>query len=508
MITASTSVLDVAAKYKEDILFNRYQAARDVVAEYREGPPFAYFIPREQRDPVAAVEMLRRLAFNGVEVHALTRPVTVQGRNWAAGDWVIAMDQPFAELARQVLSVQEYPDLREYPEGPPEQPYDAAGWTLPLQMGVEIVAATEPLSAELRSALEPVRGEALAWDADVADAAPFDAVPGVGFDSDPEAAGIRPLPGILTGSGPALRVDAAEVNAYRLLNAAWDRGASVRQVEQGYQVTGLEPDVARRLVEAFAVRARWEAEAGVPLRRPRVALYRPWTASMDEGWSRWVLEQFGFPAASLRDEELRAGDLRGRYDVIVLPSERPGRLLNGHGEGDMPPEYAGGMGASGIRALEAFVRAGGSLVCPSAAADLCIEQLGLPVADVVGDLPRDVFFSSGSILEVEVDVHHPVMAGMPPRSPVFFDRSPVFQPGDGFEGTVLARYRDEGSPLLSGYLLGEDRIQGRAAALEVVYGSGRVHLLGFRPQWRGQPRATFRVLFNALLTAGREAGHV
>ena len=158
MRVASLAVLDYAAKYREDLLYNRYQSGRDVVAKYQAGPPYAYFVPTDQSDPVAPVEMLRRLAYNGIDVHALTEDVTHEGLVYPAGTWVVAMDQPFAELARQVLEVQRYPDLREYPEGPPEQPYDAAGWTLPFQMGVKVVEATQPLPAAVRSAMEPVRG--------------------------------------------------------------------------------------------------------------------------------------------------------------------------------------------------------------------------------------------------------------------------------------------------------------------------------------------------------------
>jgi hypothetical protein len=135
----------------------------------------------------------------------------------------------------------------------------------------------------------------------------------------------------------------------------------------------------------------------------------------------------------------------------------------------------------------------------SQSSDFAIEQLHLPVRDVVRGLPRQEFFASGSILEVITDPAHQVMAGMPERAKVFFDDSPVFTTVEGFEGQALAKYAPEGSPLLSGYLLGEKHLQGYAAALEVKHGRGRVVLLGFRPQWRGQPMGTFRVLFNAAL---------
>jgi hypothetical protein len=93
------------------------------------------------------------------------------------------------------------------------------------------------------------------------------------------------------------------------------------------------------------------------------------------------------------------------------------------------------------------------------------------------------------------------MAGMPERATLFVDGSPVFETSDGFDGSVLARYPESGSPLRSGYLIGEKYLNGRAAALDVKLGDGHVVLLGFRPQWRGQPFGTFKVLFNSVLYA-------
>ncbi len=502
MRVASLAVLDYAAKYREDLLYNRYQSGRDVIARYREEPPFAYFVARDQRDPVAPVELLRRLAFNGVRVYALETDIVHDGVRHAAGTWVIPMDQEFAELARQILEVQEYPDLREYPSGPPEQPYDAAGWTLGYQMGVDIIGAAEPLGPDVRGSLRLLETEPLDWDAEVGDASPFDVAPGVGFDSHPVARAIEPMPGSIRGSGGALILDPAQNNSFRALNAAWDEGADVAFSGGRYAVTGLAAQRAERLASDLALQASRGSASGVPLARPRIALYRPWSPSMDEGWTRWLLENFGFDFTSLRNADVQAGDLGSRYDVIVLPAERPQGLRDGFAKGSVPPRYEGGLGESGLRALRAFVDSGGTLVCLNQASDLCIDELHLPVENVVSGAPRDEFFSSGSILEVRADTGHPVFAGMPERSKIFFDRSPVFTTLDGFEGSVLAAYQEHGSPLLSGYLLGEDRLQGLAAAIDVRSGDGHVVLIGFRPQWRGQPHGTFRVLFNSLLFHG------
>ena len=158
--TASFSTLEWAAKYKESLLYNRYQAGRDQIAKGKKGAPYAYFVPQDQRDPVVAVELLRRLAFAGVRVSQLTAPATSDNVSYPAGTWVIPADQEFAALAREVLDVQNYPDLRQYPGGPPERPYDAAGWTLPLQMGVKVAAASTPLADETRAKMKLLRHDA------------------------------------------------------------------------------------------------------------------------------------------------------------------------------------------------------------------------------------------------------------------------------------------------------------------------------------------------------------
>ena len=498
MLTASTATLDFAAKFKDDLLYNRYQAGRDTIRKYEIEPPYAYFIPEGGSDPVAPVELLRRLAFTGLRVYRLDQAVEQDGRTHPAGTWVVPMNQEFGELARQVLEVQTYPDLREFPEGPPEQPYDAAGWTLPYQMGVRSIEARSPLSETVRQAMELASGTTADWsEGELArDAAPFDSVPGVGFDTHPVAAGIVPPPGELQGSGPAIALPASQNNAYRAVNAAWRDGGRVALDDSGrFIITGTSGDFVDRL----ALRGERTRASGTEVTRPRVGLYRPFSPSMDEGWTRWLLEQYGFDFVNVRDADFSADSLGGRFDVIVLAENGRRSIVEGFAEGTVPPRYAGGLGASGVRALDAFVRGGGTLVCLNRASTFAIDELNLPVKDVVAELERDQFFASGSILEVVVDGAHPVMAGMPERGKIFFSRSPVFTTEEGFEGSAIAKYQQAGSPLLSGYLLGADHLHGYAAALDVVHGEGRVVLIGFRPQWRGQPFGTFRVLFNSVL---------
>ncbi|MEZ5283954.1 MAG: M14 family metallopeptidase [Vicinamibacterales bacterium] len=505
MHTASVSVLDYAARYRESLLMNRYRAGRWQIDKYSHQPPYAYLIPREQRDPAAAVELLRRLAFQGVRVSSLSSAATLDGVAYAAGTWVIPMNQEFAETARQVLDVQKYPDLRESPDGPLEQPYDAAGWTLPFQMGVSVTALTTPMPSELVATLTPL-GHALAadgpltpYDIGTVDTAPFDSAPGAGFDTNAVAAAIVPPPGAIEGAGAALLLDPAQNNTFAALNRAWAMGATVQFAGGRYVVTGLAGPRQEELVKSLALRA---ARGAVPsgattLTRPRVGLYRPWMASMDEGWTRWMLERYGFEVVSLYPRDFRGGALADRVDALIIADEGRG-LIDGYASGVVPAEYEGGIGTDGERAIDTFVRGGGTLVCFNRSTAFAIQQFDLPVKNVIAGMKRQEFFTGGSVMAVSTTTSHPVMAGMPERAAIFVDQSPAFETGEGFAGTVLAEYQDTGSPLLSGYLLGERMLHGRAAALDVPVGRGHVVLLGFRPQWRGQPFGTFKVVFNAV----------
>ncbi|MCU1385251.1 MAG: hypothetical protein JWL71_3948 [Acidobacteria bacterium] len=526
METASLSVIEFASKYKESLLFDRYQAGRDQIALGRKKAPFAYVVPRQQRDPVAAVEMLRRLAFGGVRVSALTAPVTIGADTFPAGTWVIPTDQEFAAMAREVLDRQAYPDLRQYPGGPPERPYDAAGWSLPLQMGVRVIAVAAPLTDETRSKMKPVgplpepKVTPTKYDAALQkDAAPFDSVPGTGFNTDPASAAIVPLPGAITGSGAILILDPAQNNAFRAINRAWKQGATV-QASAGaagspirYSIRGLSSTAQDEIVQSLSLQAeRTESAPGRAVRQPRIGIYQPWTGSMDEGWARWVLEQYGFTLIPVHPEDFKS-PLAQRVDVLIMADDARVPVANaaagrggastGSGQGPggraIRPEYAYQLTPADLQAFEQFVRGGGTVVCLSNASTFAIQQLKLPVKNVVAGLKPEEFFLRGSIVEVTTDPTHPVMAGMPEKAAVFVDGSPVFETQDGFAGTVLARYQPTGSPLLSGYLIGEEYLHGQAAALDVRLDAGHVVLLGFRPEWRGQPFGTFRALFNAVL---------
>lgn len=214
---------------------------------------------------------------------------------------------------------------------------------------------------------------------------------------------------------------------------------------------------------------------------------------MDEGWTRWVLEQYEVPYKSVFDKEIRQGNLNELFDVIILPDLRENLIVEGMSETSVPPEYAGGIGEVGVNNLIDFVKSGGTVITLNGSADFAIKHFRLGVENSVGGLSRKEFFIPGSILSVLNDTSHPVAYGYERDAELFFRRSPAFIVN---EGSSVARYPTH--TLLSGWTTGDEHLVNRSAIVDVPYGKGRVILIGFPVLYRGQSHGTFRYLFNAI----------
>jgi hypothetical protein len=479
---ASMAVLDTAAKYHEELLYNRYQAAADNVSRFTKEPPYAYVVTLEQRDLPEAATLVQKLMINGIEVQQAAKPFHANGRDYAPGTWVILMDQPFSPLVKELFEPQHYPDLRETPNSPPKLPYDVTGWTLPMQMGVQVAPVLEPVTTAERTNLKKMEQFA----------APVGTIEGNGgvfVLSRKSNASFKALNAILDGGGHVSFASADSETA-----DGTETGAMI--------VSGFDRDKIKKLAGDNSLKMRAVASAPkdvVTVKKARLGLYRSWVANIDEGWTRWILENYGFAPVTLRNGDIQAGGLRERFDAIILPDAKPETIRTGFGPGSVPGVYTGGIGEVGTSALREFVQSGGTLITFNNASLFAIDDLGLPVKNILAGVKDEDFFCSGCLLRVEVqDSGASAVWGLPHDPIVMFERGPVFDTKDGFRGRILAAYPKEQSPLMSGYLLHPERIQGKAAAVEVQYGKGRVYLLGFRPQWRGQSHGTYKFFFNAI----------
>ncbi len=559
---AARSFLEQGARFREHYVLGRWQMASETIAKGESEGPGAYVIPIDQDDPIAAAELADKLILQGIEVHEATeafsavprtevwyapddgtlwvperqRPAAGPGdevaadvsgdvetrgddegagaraapadegatrgadageeaeegedereagsstdpRAFPAGSWVVFGAQPGRAAVLNLLEAQNRRLQREWPGGPFVRSYDAAAYTMPMQMGVEAVRVDDV----------DVRGVRRA-----------------------EAARFQPPPVPVADERYAF--SARVTRNYQTVNRLLDAGVSVSRAESAdgpvFLVDAGEPQ-ARALLSQLSAEIGTEVVAdpaglgnAVAQRAARIGVYQGWAASMDEGWTRLVLEEFDYAYASLANEDVRSPDLRDRFDVIILPSEIPlDRLVDGSTDDETPPEYRGGIGEEGVESLKAFVRGGGTLVTLERADELVIERFGVPVRDVAADLGSEELFLPASLLRLELDAEHPLTSGSPEEVAAKWAGGRAYEPTDfgGEAGRVRAvgRWASDGERLLmSGLLHGADHLAGKGAILDVEYGAGRILMYGFRVQHRGQTHGTFKLLFNALL---------
>ncbi|MFO7894467.1 MAG: M14 family zinc carboxypeptidase [Longimicrobiales bacterium] len=474
MITGAMATLDVASDLREDWLLNIWRMGSEAIATGEAGGPFAYVVPPDQWNPMEAADMVNVLRRGGVEVHRAERAFRAGGERYPAGSYVVLAGQAFRPHLMDLLEPQVYPDMRVYPGGPPDTPYDVSGWTLPIQMHVNTVRIDEPFDTD---GLEPI-DRATVWAGGLAGNGSWGWV--LPARSNAAAVAVNRL--LATGASVSVAlagVADAGPGAYVIRDA--DRGR-------------LEEIAAELGVEIEGLRRAPDAELR-PMEPLRIGLYKSWQANMDEGWTRWVMDTYEFPVDTLHDAQVRNGDL-SRYHAIILPDQRPSGILHGYDEGSRPDWMTGGIGLEGMLRLKEYVEAGGRLIAFDGATELLIDQLGLPVRNAVAGLPSERFFVPGTLIRMSVDTTRALGYGMPAEAAASFVRSAAFAAsGDGVD--VVARYADE-DLVLSGWALGENRLADRAALVRVPFGSGDVVLFGFRPQFRAQPRGTFKLLFNAL----------
>jgi hypothetical protein len=485
---ASDALLETAAYHKEDFMRGTAEMA---MAQVRSGKPDQYWrIPRRQADSVTAARLAFLLRDQGVQVL-----VGADGSNF-----LVPTAQPYGRYASELLGTQRYPQVRVAPGQQILSPYDITAWSLPLLMDVAADKVVLPAG---------------------------------------EAEGARPITdadwpeGGLTGSGPVYALSHRSNNAIRLVNAVLKNKGPVEVARERFDAGNVNypagtflvgnSDGLAALAQKFHLRLEALPQrpkvAGSVLREVRVGLYKPWLASIDEGWTRWVLEQYGFNLKNLDNKAVKAGNLSAAFDAIILPDVKKDIILEGKPKmedrpvkywEELPPEYAGGIGKEGVKALKEFVEKGGTLITLESSGDLVADEFNLPVGNALAKVKRDDFFAPGSLLRIQLDPNNPISYGMPEQAVAFVAGNIAYQttlPGPALSRSIVASYpADSEDILLSGYLKGADMLARRAAAVRFTMGKGKLVMFGFGVQHRGQTEGTFKLLFNAIYLAGMTDG--
>jgi hypothetical protein len=484
-LIVSSAALETVTKYREELL--RGVATMAMQAVQTADSQVCWRIPVEdQRDPVTAARLVALLLEHGVEVRESSDGKT----------FLVPTAQPYGRFVDEMMGIQRYPEVRPAPNSGILEPYDVAAWSLPLMMGVK---------AE-RAAIRP------------------DILNSARLLKEPQ----WPKGG-LVGQGEYYSVVEHENNVFALINAMQRAGGdtsvlSLANFEPPSVIFSANPQLAataEKLHVSLQPISRGLTMQAVQLKPVRLGIYKSFLGPIDEGWTRFLLDQYGFKYKSIENKEMRAGNLNASYDAILLPDMPRDGILEGResrfgGGGELPPEYTGGIGKEGVRNLREFVDKGGTLITLANASDLLIgEDFGLPIrntlASQAGPGGRTATLSGefnipGSLLRVYLDTNHPVAAGMPHEIAAFVDSPIAFQtsvPPPDLQRSIIAWYPDDAKDILvSGYAHGAERLERKAAAVAFQRGKGKIVMFGFRVQHRAQMDGTFQLLFNAINWAG------
>ncbi len=481
--SAARAALTNAARLRENWLRNFYRIHKGAVN--RTDPAFAFIVPAEQRDIPATIKLLQTLQIGEVEIHQATRNFKVAGQNLLAGSYIIYLAQPYGSYAKALLEKQVYPEVRQTPNGPLRTPYDVVAHTLPLLMGVEVVRIDQPFQVDavkLEEIQKPAGSIAVLENA-------FGYVWGHSTNDHMVA------------------LNRVLKNNYQVYWAAESFESQGKTYPAGTMIVKNEKKLVSDLEEIVKVRfvhfVGLKIKPGInvyQLKSPRFGIYKSWTASIDEGWTRWVLEQFEFPYQSVFDNDIRNRKLNQNFDVIIFPDLSDRTIVQGNSEEFMPPEYCGGIGKDGVENIKEFVEQGGSIITLNSSADFAIERFNLDIKNSIKEVKRKDFFIPGSILKVINKIDHPIAYGYENEAAIFFRRSPVFVVK---QRTSIVTY-PETNPLLSGSLSGEKYLTKKSALVDVQVGKGKIVLIGFPAQYRGQSHETFRYLFNTIYYGAAE----
>ena len=516
--------------------------------------PRAYILPSDQPDFPTATRFVNTLRYVGVDVMRATAPLTVEGKTYPTGSYVVSSAQAFRPMIIDQFEPQDYPNDFAYPGAPPSRPYDDAGWTLAYQMGVHFDRILD----------QNVSGPSL-----------------VKIDSF-----AKPMPGVIgSAAAPAGYLMSHDYNdAFTVINRIFKANGQVYWLKSPMTAggktypagtfyivatpatTAVVQKAAAGLGVNFMGTTDHQGSDALQVMPKRIGLMDRLGGSMPSGWTRLELQNFEIPFTRVYPNDLNAGNLKSKYDVIIMPSDLAvgGGGRGGRG-GGAPAGRAGGAGADSaalaagavvargavagwqvpdggqvavqavvalaagrggaaqalpdsivrmqgnysadvtIPALKEFVQNGGIIIAFGGASRVGTE-FGITMNDHLVDsttkqhLPDTKFYAPGSVLRVKVDESLPIAAGIPDHVDVFYNNSPVYDlaPDAAAKGVKPIAWFDNASPLRSGWAWGEAYLKGGVEGVQAPYGKGMLYLFGAEIMWRGEPHGTFKFLFNGI----------
>jgi hypothetical protein len=486
---AVAAMVEVVAKNRESFLSNFYALGKKAIEVGECGSPSAYVLPRAQWDSPALYTFLQKMRDHGVRIYQLGKDLVSGNHILKKDSFIIPLNQPYGRFIKVMMEKQKYPEIKHVRNGPIIEPYDTSGWTLPLLMGVKYF--------EINKSLNGI---------------PITKVSNVDY---PEYK--------ISGEGEFFHIPARFNRSFIVINRLLKQGIPVyryignKGIKRGDFIIkkgdikdiGVLKGVREKTGVSITRLSGFEAKDLRKLNPPRVSIYQSYLASMDEGWTRWVLDNFEFGFTVLHNQDFKDKKFSKKYDALIFVDMSRSNIIDGKYSGrryyrsaNRPPEYSGGIGKEGLKTVKDFVKHGGTLILLDSSSEIGEKDFELPMTNVLNNVNRSNFYCPGAILRLNVDPEDPLGWGMEKESVLFFSRSMAFRtrvPSSvNVDRKVAAWFEESGPHLLSGYVKGEELLHRAAMMIRFNYRKGNIFVLGGRVQHRAQTFATFKFLFNSI----------
>ncbi len=491
-IIAAEALTEIVAKNRKSFLSNFLSSGLRSIKKGSLGPVYGYIINNSQVNRSSVVSFLKRIKEGGVRVYKLKKDITMDDRIFRSGSFYIPLSQPYGSFVKVMMSRQVYPEIKHMRDGPIIEPYDSSGWTLPIQMGVFY--------------------EEVKFSPDIND---LEETGVITYETE-----ISEVDGAYYVLPAGNNRSVIAVNRLFKKNVRVFRNLKKGEIEPGDYVI-KRSDLGKISVSEIlkgtgviaAVIDKFESGSLAELRSPRLAIYQSFLSSMDEGWTRWVLDEFRFKYTVIHNKDIQDKNFPGRFDAVIFPDMNRDTIVKGTYRGywgkyfeKMPPKYKGGIGKKGISNLKDFIKTGGTAIFLDSAYEIAKIDLNLPFDNILQKIGRDKFYCPGSILRVNINTDDPIAWGMEENNILFFSHSPVFRTSmpinSNIKRRVVSRFSSKGPHLVSGYLKGEKYLNRAVASMVFDYYKGSVIVFGGRIQHRAQTFATFKLLFNSIYYSG------
>lgn len=501
-IVSTKSILKTASLHHDKILSLRNELCIKEINKGKTEAPFYYVLPKVQKDQSELVNLVNLMKEHGTEVHQLTADFLLENHQFRKGDIVFTLAQPFRTFVKEVMEAQVFPERHYTPEGELIEPYDITTWSLPLHKGLDC-HEIKLRNKQFEENLKKIEGN-------------------------------YSLNEIENKNAKFLVFSSSNNESYKIAFYALNNSIGVEQLQENTKIENNDFPAGSFIIKSDKKLNELIKTLGVPpvysntdisgtkqpLKMPRIALIENYFHDMDAGWTRYIFDSYDIKFQIVHPGDFEKTDFQKNFDLVIFPDAASSILMEGkYKRGadyympSLPSEYTKGIGKKGMENLMSFSQNGGLIISWGRSTDLFNgilkyntdkqeEEFQLPYNNIGDQLEKKGLACPGSLVEIKLKSDHHLCFGLDNTTNIFYRGNPVFTtsiPNFDMDRRVIASFGEK-DVLLSGYIKGEENLANRAAMIWMKKGKGQFIFMAFSPIFRASTPASYKLLFNSILT--------